>query len=133
MKAEKKNTSNGYFGFELNNGKNILVFGSNTKGNHGLGGALAAKLHWGAKQGCGEGRTGMAYGIPTKDDYLHVLSLEEIAAHVKKFIDYARQNPKLTFLVTRVGCGLSGYKDKDIGPLFAGSPSNCVLPDGWGK
>ena len=48
-----------------------------------------------------------------------------------KFLAYARAHPELTFEVTRVGCGLAGYTDADIAPLFKGAPSNCTLPDGW--
>jgi len=34
--------------------------------------------------------------------------------------------------VTRVGCGLAGYTDEQIGPLFVGASTNCKLPEGWG-
>jgi len=34
--------------------------------------------------------------------------------------------------VTRIGCGFAGYNDQQIGPLFAGAPANCQLPQGWG-
>jgi len=33
--------------------------------------------------------------------------------------------------VTRVGCGLAGYRDEQIAPLFRDAPANCDLPDGW--
>jgi hypothetical protein len=121
-----------YYGPEKNDGKHVFVFGSNRAGRHGMGAALTASLYWGAQRGVGEGRTGQAYGIPTKNENLEILGLEEIAESIKKFIDYASEHPKLTFLVTKVGCGLSKYKDKDIGPLFKGAGSNCILPDGWG-
>jgi len=35
------------------------------------------------------------------------------------------------FEVTRIGCGLSGYSDGQIAPMFADAPSNCLLPEGW--
>jgi hypothetical protein len=121
------------FGPEMNNGKNVFVYGSNKAGKNGLGAALVAKLYWGAKTGLGEGRSGFAYAIPTKDEDLKILDLSEISESIKRFIEYANKHPDNTFLVTRVGCGLSRYDDKDIGPLFKGAGPNCILPDGWGK
>jgi len=110
----------------------IFVFGSNVAGRHGKGAALDAKELWEAEYGVGEGRTGRAYAIPTKDASLKVRSLQDIKVSVEKFKKYAKAHPDLTFFVTRIGCGLAGYKDKDIGPMFVGSPSNCELPEGWG-
>jgi hypothetical protein len=109
----------------------IFVFGSNLAGRHGKGAALAAKRLYDARPGVGVGRTGMAYAIPTKDEKLISLSLGTIASHVADFIYYAKSHPDLTFEVTRIGCGLAGYKDVDIAPMFKGAPSNCELPVGW--
>jgi hypothetical protein len=50
---------------------------------------------------------------------------------VNNFIKYAVLNPDLTFQVTRIGCGLAGYDDADIAPLFEDAPVNCILPVGW--
>lgn len=110
----------------------IFVFGSNTAGRHGKGAALDAKNLWDAEYGVGEGPTGRAYAIPTKDANLKRRTLFQIGASVTKFLEYARANPDKTFFVTRIGCGLAGYKDEDIGPMFEGYPSNCELPPGWG-
>lgn len=33
--------------------------------------------------------------------------------------------------MTRVGCGLAGYKDYQIAPLFVGAPTNVVFPSAW--
>ena len=43
------------------------------------------------------------------------------------------QHPTLTFLVTRIGCGIAGFTDDDISPLFekAHGVENIVLPSGW--
>lgn len=111
----------------------IFVFGSNTAGRHGLGAALYARQHHGAVLGQGAGLQGTSYAIPTKDGNLRTLPLEMVGRYVRAFIDFARLHPELEFEVTRVGCGLAGYKDKDVGPLFVGAPENCILPDGWGK
>lgn len=111
----------------------IFVFGSNLSGRHGKGAALYARQHHGAEYGVGIGRTGNAYAIPTKDARLATLPLEKIKLYVEQFISYARAHPELRFEVTRVGCGLAGYKDHQIAPLFESAPDNCALPDGWRK
>lgn len=109
----------------------IFVFGSNLAGRHGKGAALEARHLHGAVPGVGVGRTGNAYAIPTKDWHLQTLPIAAIAEHVARFIEYAREHPELTFQVTRVGCGLAGYTDEQMAPLFRGAPSNCELPDSW--
>ena len=39
----------------------------------------------------------------------------------------------LAFLVTRVGCGIAGFTNEEISPLFAKAHEveNIVLPSGW--
>lgn len=109
----------------------VFVFGSNLAGRHGRGAALHARQHHGAVYGVGVGRTGNAYAIPTKDEHIRQLPLHRIALYVEDFLEYARGNPDLTFEVTRIGCGLAGYVDAQIAPMFSGAPANCCLPDGW--
>lgn len=109
----------------------IFVFGSNLSGRHGKGAALYARKHHGAVYGIGEGRTGNSYAIPTKDKNLKSRSLLEIKESINLFIKYAEENPSLTFQVTKVGCGLAGFKEEEIAPMFASAPSNCKLPDNW--
>ena len=109
----------------------IFVFGSNRAGIHGAGAARTAFREFGAKWEIGEGLTGQSYALPTKDANLQVLKIEEIKAHVDKFIAFAKEHPELEFFVTRVGCGLAGYTDSDISPLFSAAPGNCILPHGW--
>lgn len=96
----------------------IFVFGSNLSGRHGKGAAKQA-LTWGAKWGQASGLQGRTYGIPTKDASVRrTLSVDEIKWYVDEFIDFAMEHPDLVFLVTEIGCGLAGYKPKDIAPLF---------------
>ena len=109
----------------------IFVFGSNLAGRHGKGAAKFAREQYGAVYGVGEGPTGHAYALPTKDQGLRTRTLPNIQNSVRTFIAYARSRPDLEFTVTRVGCGLAGYKDTDIAPLFRGAPKNCILPLGW--
>lgn len=96
----------------------IFVFGSNEGGRHGKGAAKTA-IGWGAKWGQAAGLQGRTYGIPTKDRTIRrVLTVLEIKPYVDEFIGFAIKNPNLIFLCTEIGCGLSGYKPKDIAPLF---------------
>lgn len=118
------------------NKNEIFVFGSNLAGIHGAGAALYAKLHygapyiknvtakWGVKGKNGVGLQGSAYAIPTKDEWIKTLPIERIEPFVKEFIEFAKANPVMNFNVVRIGCGLAGYKEHQIAPLFDGSPSN---------
>lgn len=109
----------------------IWVFGSNHAGRHGAGAAAIAHVNFRAHYGVGEGATGRAYAIPTKDSRLHLLPLDAVEVSVKEFIEYAKVNPASKFYVTRVGCGLDSYKDEQIAPLFKDVPLNCCLPTSW--
>jgi len=109
----------------------IFVFGSNYAGCHGKGAALDAVRKFGAINGQGTGLMGRSYGIATKDRNLNVLPLSSIQAQIRKFYEFAFHHPALIFIVTPIGCGLAGYKPKDIAPLFNfyKRPLNVVLPD----
>jgi hypothetical protein len=109
----------------------IFVFGSNLAGRHGAGAALEARRRHGAVYGVAEGLMGSAYGIATKDRELKPRTLNEIRASVETFKDFARETPELTYQVTRIGCGLAGFQDHEIGPMFADAPLNCELPVNW--
>lgn len=109
----------------------IFVFGSNLAGRHGAGAALYAKEHYGAEYGKAEGPTGSAYALPTCSADIQPLPLADIRVHVQFFLDYARAHPELQFQVTRVGCGLAGYTDAEIAPMFAAAPDNVWLPSAW--
>ncbi|MDT5059874.1 MAG: hypothetical protein QOH63_333 [Acidobacteriota bacterium] len=109
----------------------IFVFGSNLSGRHGRGTAQSAREHHGAVSGKGVGLQGTSYAIPTKDHGLRPIPLDQIAHYVRRFIEFAKEHSELTFEVTRVGCGLAGYSDKQMAPLFMGAPKNCQLPEEW--
>ena len=109
----------------------VFVFGSNLAGRHGLGAAKFARDVCGAKYGEGHGFTGNSYAIPTKDGNLKVLSLSAIKEYIRLFQIHAAVYPDNLFLVTKVGCGLAGYKDHEVAPLFRGSPSNCKFHWTW--
>lgn len=111
----------------------IFVFGSNLAGRHGGGAAAKALADYGAVWGLGEGMQGRSYAIPTKDHVIETLPIEEVARHVRRFIHAAAARPDLTFVVTRIGCGLAGFTDGQIAPMFADAPPNCELPTWWRK
>lgn len=108
----------------------IFVFGSNLQGMHGGGAARTAVNCFGAIMGQGVGLQGHSYGIPTMQG-----GVKTIEPYVKNFIEFAKNNPNLYFYVTRIGCGIAGFKDKDIAPLFkeALNQKNIILPHSFAK
>ena len=106
----------------------IFVFGSTLEGMHGGGTAWTAYRKFGAIMGQGVGLQGQSYGIPTMQG-----GVETIKPYVDDFIVFAKEHPELTFLVTRIGCGIAGFRNEEIAPLFqeAHSVDNIVLPPGW--
>ena len=106
----------------------IFVFGSNLAGAHGGGAALLAYRQFGAVWGKGVGMHGRTYAIPTMQG-----GVKTIKPYVDEFIRFAKEHPWLTFLVTRIGCGIAGFQDRDIAPLFkaAINVDNIILPKGF--
>ena len=113
----------------------IFVFGSNLAGRHGKGAAEFAHRYKGAQYGVGVGPTGNSYAIPTKDVHLKVLPLDIIEEHIRDFLIYAKIHYNRDFYVSRIGCGLAGYKDSDIAPLFYPFSylDNIIFPIEWKK
>lgn len=108
----------------------IFVFGSNLSGAHGGGAARYAYEKFGAIWGEGVGLHGQTYAIPTMQG-----GVETIKPYVDQFIAYAMQHPELTFLVTRIGCGIAGFTDEEIAPLFNAAMlvDNILLPGSFVK
>ena len=111
--------------------RRIFVFGSNLAGIHGAGSARAAYEKWGAQYGIGVGLQGHSYAIPTKNHRLKSLPLHTIQEYVMQFISFAKHHPELEFEVVKIGCGLAGFKEEEIAPMFKDAPENCLLPEGW--
>ena len=103
----------------------IFVFGSNLAGIHSGGAARTARERFGAVDGQGVGLQGSSYAIPTMQG-----GVETIRPYVDEFLELAREWDQTTFLVTRIGCGIAGFRDEEIAPLFAGALDlyNVVLP-----
>lgn len=107
------------------NANEIFVFGSNLEGSHGGGAAAIAVKRFGAIWGQGVGLQGQSYGIPTMHG-----GVSTIKPYVDEFIEFAKNNPKFDFLVTRIGCGIAGFREEEMAPLFAEATSleNVYLP-----
>ena len=109
-----------------------FVFGSNEAGRHGKGAALCAKKYFGAVYGQGHGEQGRSYAIATKAASLRSLSIDTFAENVRVFLQHAINHPHKIFAVSRVGCGLAGYSDEQIAPMFNGHPQNVYfLEESW--
>lgn len=106
----------------------IFVFGSNLEGHHDGGAARVALERFGAIYGQGVGIQGQSYAIPTMFD-----SVDKIKPYVDDFLDLAYEWDQNTFYVTRIGCGIAGFTDEEIAPLFAAAIDsyNVVLPQSF--
>ena len=107
----------------------IFVFGSNTLGYHTGGASGTARKKFGAIWGQAEGLQGQCYAIPV--DYgKNIRKDKEVKEAIERFIDFAKANPDLFFLVTRVGCGIAGYHDEEMAQFFVGALElkNVSLP-----
>ena len=110
-------------------GNEIFVFGSNLAGMHAGGAARIAVEKFGAIMGQGVGLQGQSYAIPTMQG-----GPDTILPYVEEFIRFADMHPELTFLVSKIGCGIAGFTPREIAPLFAGAINvqNIHLPmDFW--
>ena len=91
----------------------IFVFGSNLAGAHAGGAARLANQKFGAVWGRGVGLQGNSYAIPTMQG-----GVETIQPYVDEFIEFAKSHPEFTFYITKIGCGIAGFTEEEIAPLF---------------
>ena len=112
----------------------VFVFGSNLAGIHGAGAAKVAAAKFEMPYGIGKGwvHPFKAYAIPTKDIKVDTIPLQEIAMYVEEFVKLTNDPFILNngWFVTRVGCGLAGYSDSQIAPMFKGA-RNCSFAETW--
>lgn len=108
----------------------VFVFGSNLQGYHGGGAARVAVEKFGAIWGQGIGLQGQSYAIPTMQG-----GLDTIMPYVDQFIVFAMEHEELFFYVTRIGCGIAGFKDEEMAMLFkdALDLDNVCLPESFAK
>jgi hypothetical protein len=109
----------------------IFVFGSNQRGAHAGGAARTAAQYFGAIEGIPFGLRGRSFAIATIDGNFRTMAPMHIAPSVTLFLRFAAGQPELTFYVTPIGTGIAGLSHDQIAPLFAGAPSNCLLPPVW--
>jgi len=127
------------------NENEVFVFGSNIQGEHVGGAALAAVKSFGAEYGKGFGLQGNAYAIPTcirlddesgKRFTKPFSNVEQIKPYVEAFINdakYLREN--YVYYVTKIGCGIAGFKVSEIAELFRPclDMDNVILPEEFVK
>ena len=103
----------------------IFVFGNNLQGLHSGGAARIALNNFGAVWGQGVGLQGQSYAIPTMHGCIGT-----IKPYIDQFLSFAKEHTELFFFVTRIGCGIAGFKDNDIAPLFKNALEieNICLP-----
>lgn len=111
----------------------IFVFGSNREGRHGKGAASTAYRYHGAVYGQAEGLQGNSYAIITKELRRDqpVVTLKEVEESVRKFLHFAFVHSDITFRLTKIGCGLAGFTEDQIRPLFRFATHNVIQPDDW--
>jgi hypothetical protein len=122
----------------------IFVFGSNIQGEHAGGAAAFANKVFKAEMGCGFGFCDFAcktYAIPT---CIRVWAgtiepfrttkpfdnVNQIKPFVDAFISDAKHFSDKTFYVTKIGCGIAGFKVSEVAELFRAClyMDNVVLP-----
>lgn len=139
----KSKTPNYYEGNITPDVDTIFVFGSNPEGRHEAGAAKIARMQFGAQYGVGEGLTGNAYALPTKDlrvkenNSLKSISPENIIKSIQKLYENAKQHPNKQFKVAyrnTTQTSLNGYTGLEMIQMFidAGEiPSNIVFSKEW--
>lgn len=96
---------------------------------------------FGIARGYQRGTEGASYAIQTivKPGLKRSVTRREIYYQLLELSRFALQHPELTFLVTKLGCGLAGYTEEEIKEIFKywceehheKAPDNIILPQGW--
>ena len=107
----------------------IFVFGSNALGYHTGGASGTARKKFGAVWGQPEGLQGQSYAIPV-DFGKGVRKDSEVKASIDRFLAFTKDHLELFFFVTRIGCGMGGYRDEEMAQFFreALNLKNVCLP-----
>lgn len=123
--------------FLPNNG--IFVFGSNTQGRHGKGGALTARNKFGAIYGQSHGLQGKSYAIITKNLNLKKhpsVSKIDIQDQIIILYEFAKNNPdKLFFVNYKDSPNLNSYTPKEMANMFQiiDIPDNMIFEESFTK
>ena len=120
----------------------VFVFGSNIQGEHVGGAAAFAHKVLGAEMGGGFGFCDLGcktYAIPTcyriwVGEHGRVTRAFENVNQIKPFVDSfisdAEHYKQYTFYVTKIGCGIAGFKISEMAELFRPclDMENVILP-----
>ena len=109
----------------------IFIFGSNRRGEHAGGAARLAHEKFGAEWGISEGLTGQCYAFCTLEPEMTKVGQRMLEKQRNRLFSTCRALPEKVFLLTKVGCGIAGFAEKEMIALFKDSPSNLVKPEGW--
>lgn len=117
----------------------IFVFGSNLSGIHGAGSAKVAHREYDRPYGTPVGHyispvnLRESFAIPTKDRRIQPMTLDAIRPFVDEFCNFVEKYPTKLFFLTRIGCGLAGYSDEEVAPMFSRikSRGNVSFPEQW--
>ena len=91
----------------------IYVFSSNLQGLHNDGTARIAFQRYGAVMGQSVGLQGKCYAIPTLQGEPNI-----VRPYVDELLEFVKQHPEQTFIVTKIGTDIAGYTPQDIAPMF---------------
>ena len=80
--------------------------------------------------GQSKGLQGQSYAIETLSSEMAKLTIEEISLQLDELVRFAVKNDDKTFIVTKIGCGIAGFKIEEISALFKerNFPLNVLLP-----
>ncbi len=117
----------------------VFVFGSNIQGEHVGGAAWQAFQKFGAELGKGFGYQGQSYAIPTCirlqgigiGRYTKPFdNVNQIKPYIEVFINEVSRFKDFTFYVTKLGCGIAGFKVSEVAELFRPclEMDNVILP-----
>jgi hypothetical protein len=108
----------------------IAVFGSNNLGMHAGGFARYCCDNFGAINGQPIGLQGDCYGIITTSFNEQPVTEIFIKHQIEMLYHFAETRPDLTFLMTKIGCGIAGYSIETIADMFSDFPKikNIILP-----
>lgn len=109
----------------------VFVFGSNMNGYHSAGAAKQAMDEFGAEWEISEGLTGQCYAFPTLEREMTRRGMKALERSRDRLYAACKALPDKEFLLSKVGCGIAGYTESEIKPLFATPPENLTLPEDW--
>ena len=109
----------------------VIIVGTNLLGRHAGGAARQAAEQFGLVEGVAEGLSGSTYAFPTLDENFQQVSNTQLKASRLKLYKTAEAHPELTFLLTKVGCGIASFDESKMKGLFRNAPANIVKPLEW--